>query len=82
MKSIIGHQNPDTDTVCSAIAYQNLLAAQDIEAKAFALGEVNNETRFVLEKFGVDFPEVVNGLPKDSEIGLVDHNEEGQHIET
>ena len=81
MKSIIGHQNPDTDTVCSAIAYQNLLAARDIEAKAFALGEVNNETKFVLEKFGVDFPEVVNELPKDYVIILVHHNEEGQSIE-
>lgn len=81
MKSIIGHRNPDTDTVCSAIAYQNLLKTRNIEAKAFALGEINNETKFVLEKFQVDFPEVINNLPKDSEIILVDHNEEGQSIE-
>jgi len=81
MKSIIGHRNPDTDTICSAIAYQNLLSAQNIEAKAFALGEMNNETKFVLEKFGVAFPEVVSELPHDSEIVLVDHNEEGQSIE-
>jgi len=81
MKSIIGHRNPDTDTVCSAIAYQNLLAARGIDSKAFALGEVNGETRLVLEKFEVDFPEVISELPKDSEIILVDHNEEGQSIE-
>jgi len=81
MKSIIGHLNPDTDTICSAIAYQNLLTFQGVESKAFALGEVNNETRFVLEKFGVDFPEVISELPHDSEIILVDHNEESQSIE-
>jgi manganese-dependent inorganic pyrophosphatase len=34
-----------------------------------------------LNKFGIDFPEVVNQLPKDSEIILVDHNEEDQSIE-
>lgn len=81
MKSIIGHLNPDTDTVCSAIAYQSLLKAQNIEAEAFALGEINNETKFVLEKFQVEFPKVIKNLPKDSEIILVDHNEEGQSIE-
>ncbi len=81
MKSIIGHKNPDTDTICSAIAHQVFLANRGVEAKAFALGEINNETKFVLEKFGVDSPEVINKLPQNSEIILVDHNEEGQSIE-
>ena len=81
MKSIIGHQNPDTDTICSAIAYQEFLSVKKIEAEAFALGEMNNETKLVLRKFGVDFPEVINELPEKSEIILVDHNEEGQSIE-
>lgn len=81
MKSIIGHRNPDTDTICAAIAYQDFLKKKDIEAKAFALGNLNKETKFVLNKFGVDFPEVINQLPKDSEIILVDHNEEDQSIE-
>ena len=81
MKSIIGHRNPDTDTICSAIAYRALLADQGVEAKVFALGEANKETKFVLEKFGVDFPEIVSELPKDSEIILIDHNEKAQSIE-
>jgi len=81
MKSIIGHQNPDTDTVCSAIAYQKFLAVKGLESKAFALGEINNETKMVLKKFKVDSPEVINKLPENSEIILVDHNEEGQSIE-
>jgi manganese-dependent inorganic pyrophosphatase len=81
VKSIIGHRNPDTDTICGAIAYQDFLKKKNIESKAFALGDLNKETKFVLNKFGVDFPEVVNQLPKDSEIILVDHNEEDQSIE-
>ncbi len=81
MKSIIGHRNPDTDTICSAIAHQSYLAIKNIEAQAFALGDINNETKFVLEKFGVDFPEVVQELPHNSEIILVDHNEERQSID-
>ncbi len=81
MKSIIGHLNPDTDTVCSAIAYQDFLVKNGTEAKAFALGEINNETKFVLEKFQVEFPEIISHLPKNSEIILVDHNEGDQSIE-
>jgi manganese-dependent inorganic pyrophosphatase len=57
MKHIIGHKNPDTDTVCSAIAYEHFLNSQNVNAKAFALGPVNNETAFVLDYFGVDEPE-------------------------
>ncbi len=81
MKSIIGHKNPDTDTICGAIAHQVFLANCKVEAKAYALGELNNETKFVLEKFGVEAPEIISELPQNSEIILVDHNEEGQSIE-
>lgn len=80
MRSIIGHRNPDTDTICSAIAHEAFLTARNVEAKAFALGNVNNETKFVLERFGVEAPPVISELPHNSEIILVDHNEEGQSI--
>ncbi len=81
MKSIIGHRNPDTDTVCSAIAYQDLLKAKNVKAKAFTLGEINNETKFVLNKFKFKSPGIIKNLPQSSEIILVDHNEEDQSIE-
>ena len=51
MKHIIGHKNPDTDTVCSAIAYQDFLTKQNVKSKAFVLGGLNKETQFVLNKF-------------------------------
>ncbi len=81
MKHIIGHKNPDTDTVCSAIAYQNFLTKQSVEAKAFALGELNNETKFILEKFEITSPKIITELPHGTEIILLDHNEEKQSID-
>ncbi len=81
MKHIIGHKNPDTDTVCSAIAYEHFLKEQNVEAKAFVLGKVNNETKFVLDYFKVDEPEHITELPRGAEIILLDHNEEKQSID-
>jgi manganese-dependent inorganic pyrophosphatase len=81
MKHIIGHKNPDTDTVCSAIAYEHFLNSQNVDAKAFALGPVNNETKFVLDYFGVEEPEHITELPHGTEIILLDHNEEKQSID-
>lgn len=57
---VIGHKNPDTDSICAAIAYANLKNQTDddefIPKKA---GELNNETRYVLSRFGVEEPETV-----------------------
>ncbi|MDH4330529.1 MAG: manganese-dependent inorganic pyrophosphatase [Candidatus Moranbacteria bacterium] len=81
MKHIIGHKNPDTDTICSAIVYEDFLKQKGEEAKAFALGKINNETRLIFEKFGVEEPEHIQELPHGTEIVLLDHNEEAQSID-
>ena len=81
MKHIIGHTNPDTDTICSALVYEDFLTQKGISAKAFALGPLNKETKFVFEKFGEKDPEHITELPKGTEIILLDHNEEGQSID-
>jgi manganese-dependent inorganic pyrophosphatase len=81
MKHIIGHKNPDTDTTCSAIAYQDFLTKKDVESRACALGELNNETKLVLDKFKVASPEQISELPHGTEIILLDHNEEKQTID-
>lgn len=76
---IVGHKNPDTDSICSAIAYGYFLSQKGTEAAACRAGAVNPETKFVLEKF--DFPEPLlleNGEGKD--LVLVDHNEKEQRI--
>ncbi len=61
---VIGHKNPDSDSVCSAIGYAFFKNSVDrkrlyIPARA---GELNPETRFILEKFQVEEPELVESL--------------------
>lgn len=54
---ISGHRNPDTDSICSAIAYSYLLnATNKYNAVPVRLGEINRETEYVLKRFGVEHP--------------------------
>ncbi|MCF0110285.1 MAG: putative manganese-dependent inorganic diphosphatase [Erysipelotrichaceae bacterium] len=59
---ITGHKNPDTDSICSAIAYAYLKQQCGENAVAIRIGEVNNETKFVLDTFGVDAPPFVTDI--------------------
>lgn len=58
---IIGHMHPDTDSICSAIAYANLKKelCSDQEYLAKRAGRLNEETQFVLERFQVEAPEYI-----------------------
>lgn len=79
---VVGHKSPDTDSVAAAIAYANLknqLGSPKIYVPA-AAGEINNETKFVLEHFNVPAPEVFLDA-KGKMIILVDHNEVGQAVD-
>lgn len=55
---IIGHKNPDTDSICSAIAYADIKnrTTQDGKYIAKRAGQINDETQYVLKKFGVKAP--------------------------
>jgi manganese-dependent inorganic pyrophosphatase len=76
---IFGHKNPDTDTICSAIAYAELKGQLGASAEAVRLGEVNAETQFVLDYFQVQAPRFVETVANEvSEVILVDHNERQQ----
>ena len=59
---VIGHRNPDTDSICSAIGYAHLKKALGEEAIPARAGKMNSETRFVLERFGVDSPLLIPDL--------------------
>ena len=74
---VFGHKNPDTDTICSAIAYAELKGKLGKDVKAVRLGEVNEETKFVLDYFKVEKPELIESV-SGKEIMLVDHNERTQ----
>jgi len=56
---IFGHKNPDTDSICSAIALSNLENKLGKNTIPCRLGEVNRETKYVLEKFGVEEPQLL-----------------------
>ena len=74
---IFGHKNPDTDTICSAIAYVELKNKLGKDVKAVRLGEINEETKYALNYFKVEKPELVENVA-GREIILVDHNERTQ----
>jgi len=74
---VFGHKNPDTDTICSAIAYAELKGKLGKDVKAVRLGEINEETKFVLDYFKVEKPELIESV-SGKEIMLVDHNERTQ----
>lgn len=73
---VFGHKNPDTDTITSAIVYAYLKNKLGIDAEAVRLGEVNNETKFALEKFGFEAPRLIANVKDEvQKVILVDHNE-------
>ncbi|HBI34143.1 MAG TPA: manganese-dependent inorganic pyrophosphatase [Candidatus Moranbacteria bacterium] len=79
---IVGHKNPDTDSIVSAIAAQEFFTkVLGKESKAYRAGVLNNETKFILEKVGVEIPEQIVAINEEDSVALVDHNEAGQTFE-
>ena len=61
---VIGHKNPDTDSICSAICYadlKNKITGTDNYVPKRA-GHLNEETHFVLNRFGVEAPEYIKDV--------------------
>lgn len=78
---IFGHKNPDTDTICSAIAYADLKNQLGLSAEAVRLGDVNGETQYALDYFKVEAPRFVETVANEAEkVILVDHNERQQSV--
>lgn len=73
---VVGHKNPDTDSICSAIAYANLksiLTGQEFSPRR--AGQINEETQYVLERFGVEAPKFLANVKlqvKDMNIRKID----------
>ena len=62
---VIGHKNPDTDSICSAIAYADIKNQKSLVKKYIPkrAGQINEETQYVLNRFGVQPPAYLgNGL--------------------
>jgi manganese-dependent inorganic pyrophosphatase len=73
---VIGHRNPDTDAITAALVYADFLRRMNMNAKAYRLGDLNNETKFVLKSAQVKEPDMLpDNVPEGSQVALVDHNE-------
>ena len=61
---IMGHKNPDTDSICSAIAYADI-KNRTSQSKRYVpkrAGQLNEETQYVLKRFGVQPPGYLNNI--------------------
>ncbi|WP_042346894.1 manganese-dependent inorganic pyrophosphatase [Bacillus massiliigorillae] len=78
---VFGHKNPDTDTICSAIAYAQLKQQMGVKAEAVRLGEVSAETQFALDYFNMQAPRLIESVATETnQVILVDHNERQQSV--
>ena len=77
---VVGHKNPDADSICSAIGYAKLQQLLGIDALAIRVGEINNETQYALDYFAVPAPPLVKTFSDKQKFILVDYNELGQGI--
>lgn len=77
---VTGHKNPDTDSICSSVAYTYLKnqTAGDHYVAGRA-GEISPETAYVLKRFGIEAPELVKDA-SGRKVILVDHNETAQAV--
>ena len=72
---VIGHKNPDTDAICSAIGYAALLrlTGEEREAVAARCGEISQRTKWVLERAGFEPPALVTDVRTNA--GMIAHRE-------
>jgi manganese-dependent inorganic pyrophosphatase len=76
---IFGHKNPDTDTICSAIAYADLKKQLGMDVEPVRLGQINGETQYALNQFNAEAPRLVEAVSSEvNSVILVDHNERQQ----
>ena len=74
---VTGHKSPDTDTVCSSIAYAALLQKMGYDAVPVVLGGINKETEYVLKAAGVETPVLLDNASGLNFV-LVDHGDYAQ----
>ena len=78
---IFGHKNPDTDTILSSLILEAIeKTLGEYRAKAYRLGNVNKETQYVLDYFGINAPELLQEVQEGQPVMLVDHNEFSQSV--
>ena len=78
---IFGHKNPDTDSICSAMALANLRSKLGEEVEATRLGELNKETEYAFKTFNIEAPRLLEKVEPCTNVIMVDHNEFSQSVD-
>jgi manganese-dependent inorganic pyrophosphatase len=72
---VFGHQSPDTDATCSAIVWAWFIKNhRGQDAQAFILGTPNSEAQFVVKHWGVEMPQILEGVSSEDSVAIVDTN--------
>ena len=78
---IFGHKNPDTDSICSSLVKERLNKKLNIKnTRAVRLGNVNKETKYVLDYLKLEEPELIEKIEENTEVIMIDHNEFNQSV--
>lgn len=81
MAKVFGHKKPDTDSICSSIAFGYLLSEiNNQEFQVCRLGEINEETKYILGETGFEAPELIDTVNQGEDVYLIDHNEFSQSV--
>ncbi len=59
---VFGHKNPDTDSICSALAMARLKQLEGMNVKACALGPLPREAKYALDTFGAEPPYIIENV--------------------
>lgn len=80
---VVGHKNPDNDSIMAAYTYANLknMTDADNEYVAVRLGEMPAESTMIFDEFGIEPPALIQSVGEGDKVILVDHNEIGQAVD-
>ncbi|GAS73089.1 putative manganese-dependent inorganic pyrophosphatase [Salmonella enterica] len=78
MIHVVGHLNPDSDAICTAVMTARWLTLRGQQATAWRLGEANRETQFIFAQAGLTLPERLTFELTDRDVWLVDFTEPAQ----
>ena len=80
---VVGHKNPDNDSIMAAYTYANLknMTDADNEYIPVRLGELPAESTMIFEEYGIEAPALIEQVGEGDVLVLVDHNEMGQAVD-
>ena len=77
---VYGHKTPDSDAVCSSLAYAGLMRALGYDCEAYTSSRTNNETNYISSYFGFSLPEVKPSIASGTRLIVTDHEEYSQSV--